>query len=143
MSLEKIRTYDLEERFIAVMSRIKSPYMVDQDILNVIFEGDVHFLDGAWNYEYHLPIWSPDYADQLPFETLAVYQKSRENAKIVHFAGSKSRGVILSMTWPAGFGNMPAGRLLRRNPVSQSFNAASERSKRNQRKKSVMWTIIC
>ncbi len=89
MSLEKIRTYDLEERFIAVMSRIKSPYMVDQDILNVIFEGDVHFLDGAWNYEYHLPIWSPDYADQLPFETLAVYQKSRENAKIVHFAGSK------------------------------------------------------
>lgn len=89
MNLEKMRTYDVEHEFITVMSRIKSPYMVDQDILNVIFKDDTYMLDGFWNYEYHLPIWNPNYAEELPLKVLAEYHYSKEHAKIIHFAGSK------------------------------------------------------
>ncbi len=89
MSLDKIRSVGIEKKFAEVMNRVKSPYMVDQDILNVIFQDDVYFLPGYWNYEYHLPIWNPGYRNELPLKILEDYLFSKENAKIVHFAGSK------------------------------------------------------
>lgn len=89
MNLKKMRTYDIESDFITVMGRIKSPYMVDQDVLNVMFQHDVMLLDGSWNYEYHLSIWHPNYAAELPVKVLEHYHHSKKHARIVHFAGSK------------------------------------------------------
>lgn len=63
--------------------------MVDQDVLNVMFQHDVMLLDGSWNYEYHLPIWHPNYAADLPVKVLEQYHHSKKHAQIVHFAGSK------------------------------------------------------
>lgn len=89
MSLAKMRAADVKDKFVEVMNRVKSPYMVDQDILNVIFQDDVCLLPGCWNYEYHLPIWHREYRLELPATVLEDYLQSREQAKIVHFAGSK------------------------------------------------------
>ena len=56
----------------------------DQDVLNVLCQGKIHILDGAWNY-----LFGNTLIKNLPDSLYSEYLASKENPKIVHFAGER------------------------------------------------------
>ena len=63
------------------------PKFHDQDVNNYLYRGRVKYLDPRWNCEYHIPIWSPNWRNQMPLLLLNDYEKSRKNPFIIHYAG--------------------------------------------------------
>ncbi len=60
----------------------------DQDVLNMVCEGHVRFLDNAWNVMVHLhnvPAQLPEFF--APLYIYEGYQKALENPKCIHYAG--------------------------------------------------------
>ena len=49
MNLKKLREIDFEDKFIQLLSSVKFDVAQDQDYLNVICNGHVHFIDETWN----------------------------------------------------------------------------------------------
>ncbi|MBJ7534580.1 hypothetical protein JDN40_10735 [Rhodomicrobium vannielii ATCC 17100] len=83
LDIERIRILGLMDQLISEIG--KKPYwLVDQDILNIVFEGKVRFIDSRWNFLidnngiYHL----------LPPELYASYLESSLAPNVVHFVGS-------------------------------------------------------
>lgn len=56
----------------------------DQDVLNVLCEGRIHILDGAWNY-----LFGNTLMKNLPEHLYSEYLLSKAKPKIVHFAGER------------------------------------------------------
>lgn len=75
------------EVFFKTLDRIVNPVLVDQDILNVVCENRVKFLDLKWNVLYQLPIWDQNWKNVLPCSLLNEYIESRKNPYIIHYAG--------------------------------------------------------
>lgn len=88
-NVEQCKKENVVEKLVSTLERIKEPNFPDQDILNIVCEGRVLFLDLRWNVEYHIPIWSPDWMQTMPAGILNDYMVSRKEPWIVHFAGGK------------------------------------------------------
>jgi len=78
------------QQCLEALARVKMPRYVDQDIMNMVCEGKVHFLESAWNVENHLPIWNSfaQLADTLPYNVYREYYKTVRRAKYLHFTGA-------------------------------------------------------
>ena len=63
----------------------------DQDVLNVVCEGKVLLIDGSWDY-----LQDFGWISFLPAWLQKEYNKTRENVKIVHFAGQRKPWVTNS-----------------------------------------------
>jgi lipopolysaccharide biosynthesis glycosyltransferase len=61
-------------------------WFLDQDIMNKVFYGRVHYLPGEWNV-YHGNGNTDDFFPNLKFETYMGFLQSRKNPKMIHFAG--------------------------------------------------------
>ena len=55
MNLAEMRRFDFENRFIELLNKYKFRVAQDQDYLNVICKGHVHFIDETWN-QMPLPV---------------------------------------------------------------------------------------
>jgi len=60
----------------------------DQDILNSIFETTVKLVSCKWNFQYHIPMYHPDYLDVITGEYKEEYLSASENPCIIHFTSS-------------------------------------------------------
>ncbi len=80
---------DILKKLVSTLIRLKNPSFHDQDVLNVVCENRVLFLDPRWNVEYHIPIWTPNWKEVLPVGMLNDYIASREDPWIIHFSGAK------------------------------------------------------
>ncbi|MDF7676735.1 DUF4422 domain-containing protein [Neisseriaceae bacterium ESL0693] len=90
--LLNIQQMNLENTFDKFMDILVNqldgePKFHDQDILNKAFENRTTFLDLRWNVLYHIPIFSPNWQEQMPASLLYPYIESRAEPYIVHFAG--------------------------------------------------------
>lgn len=56
----------------------------DQDVLNVLCQGRIHILEGAWNY-----LFGNTLMKNLPEHLYSEYLASESSPKIVHFAGER------------------------------------------------------
>lgn len=59
-------------------------YYVEQDILNIVFDGRVKLLDSRWN----VPAHSAEFMELSPYSDYQSFLKARRNPGIIHFAAS-------------------------------------------------------
>lgn len=78
-----------EEKCWQTWQSIPRPQFADQDILNVAAQGHIHFLDLAWNVEWHIPIMFPQFRQQIPQPLLSQYLNALENPKFLHYCSSQ------------------------------------------------------
>ncbi|WP_338574377.1 DUF4422 domain-containing protein [Erwinia billingiae] len=64
----------------------QSFWFLDQDIMNKVFHGRVHYLPLEWNV-YHGNGHTDTFYPNLTFSTYSRYLKARQNPKMIHFAG--------------------------------------------------------
>lgn len=93
MDLEKWRNNDLVERCLAYERGNRSKLLFhDQDVLNVVLEGDVAWLHPKWNM-FDLFMHSPTRRKMkrkpmAPY-SVEMFEEAAANPKIMHFTGSK------------------------------------------------------
>ncbi|CAI1542573.1 DUF4422 domain-containing protein [Serratia ficaria] len=83
-----IRKMNQENTFSSLMDALKSKtyWFLDQDIMNKVFHGRVHYLPLEWNV-YHGNGNTEDFFPNLPFSTYMRFLEARSNPKMIHFAG--------------------------------------------------------
>lgn len=67
-------------------------HLVDQDVLNSYFQGDIKFIDQAWDYEYFFDIYEESKLKSLlnvPDEIYKALLSAKYTPKIIHFDGEK------------------------------------------------------
>ncbi|MFJ3001707.1 DUF4422 domain-containing protein [Serratia liquefaciens] len=77
-----------ENTFSSLMDAMKSKtyWFLDQDIMNKVFHGRVHYLPMEWNV-YHGNGNTEDFFPNLPFKTYMNFLEARRDPKMIHFAG--------------------------------------------------------
>ncbi|CAI0841436.1 MULTISPECIES: DUF4422 domain-containing protein [Serratia] len=83
-----IKKMNQENTFSSLMDALKSKtyWFLDQDIMNKVFHGRVHYLPLEWNV-YHGNGNTEDFFPNLPFSTYMRFLEARSNPKMIHFAG--------------------------------------------------------
>ena len=74
-------------RCMEKLKQIGKPLFVDQDIINIIANGRVTYLDIQWNYGMHIK--NPTEFSQLPARIYNCIVSQRKNIKILHMTGDK------------------------------------------------------
>lgn len=87
-NIQQMITENSLEAFLNTLDRIENPVLVDQDILNIVCENRVKFLDLKWNVLYQIPIWDKNWKNKLPCSILNEYIESRHKPYIIHYAGA-------------------------------------------------------
>ena len=77
-NISKIKYDDFKKRFFDVLQNYKLPFL-DQDILNIIFEGKCKLIDLEWNYQYHLLNTNPNLREFKKIDD------ADKNPKIIHY----------------------------------------------------------
>ena len=83
-----VKEMNKENIFEKLMKELKgqSFWFLDQDIMNKVFHGRVHYLPLEWNV-YHGNGHTDSFYPNLVFSTYSRYLKARQNPKMIHFAG--------------------------------------------------------
>ncbi|WP_455844820.1 DUF4422 domain-containing protein [Pantoea agglomerans] len=86
--LFNIKQMNIEKTYIDLIQTMKSRsfWFLDQDIMNKVFYGRVHYLPLRWNV-YHGNGNTDDFFPNLTFSTYMQFLESRKNPKMIHFAG--------------------------------------------------------
>lgn len=66
----------------------KNLFFPDQDILNSLFEDTVKLVSCKWNFQYHTPMYHPDYLDIITGEEKEEYISASQNPCIIHYTSS-------------------------------------------------------
>lgn len=80
---------NIEEKFFNELKKHDNLLYPDQDLLNIVCEGKVKFIEPVWNYMWHFSrMQNSNNKDlHLPFEIYNDYIKNSATANIVHFTG--------------------------------------------------------
>lgn len=65
--------------------KITKLFYLDQDILNVIFENTTKLVSCKWNFQYHIPIYHPDYLNIITGKYKEDFIASGEKPCIIHY----------------------------------------------------------
>ena len=84
--IKAINKSDFKKNIIKTMKSLQNPQYPDQDILNVAAEGHVFFLDGTWNYEWHLWFFHDNLENKLPAHVYSDYLKNRAKPAFLHYS---------------------------------------------------------
>ena len=77
---------DFTKKAINELIRVKTPYAVEQCILNIMFEDKVKILDWSWNYNC---CWYEYTYRYLPQNLKKELNNAKKHPKIIHFSGFK------------------------------------------------------
>ena len=86
--IHKLQQFDFTEKCLNLLQKIKKPFYVDQDILNCVLDGLVLNLDLSWNLEWHLPIFTPRFKQEIPDYLYQQYTVAYNAPKIIHFTSN-------------------------------------------------------
>lgn len=84
LNLKNLDTKKYSER-LNQACREKNLFFPDQDILNVIFEDTTKYVSCKWNFQYHIPIYHPDYMDIITGDYKEEYIQASIAPCIIHF----------------------------------------------------------
>ncbi|MBK1992458.1 glycosyltransferase family 8 protein, partial [Campylobacter sp. 2018MI35] len=73
------------QRCLETLKYLERPPIVDQDVINSAFDGDISFLDSKWNFTWNLPIKHPNFSNLLPDELVDEALKMINNPYIIHY----------------------------------------------------------
>jgi lipopolysaccharide biosynthesis glycosyltransferase len=79
-----------EDTFTLLLQALKEQnyWFLDQDIMNKVFYGHVHYLPMVWNV-YHGNGNTDDFFPNLKFSTYMRFLKARAHPKMIHYAGDQ------------------------------------------------------
>lgn len=77
----------------------------DQDILNAVYEGDVHFIDQRWNV-FHGNGHTKSFYEKLPASMRNNYFNSRNDPFIIHYAGENKPWTVFDVDFSEEFWNI-------------------------------------
>lgn len=81
MNLQKMRQSNTEAAFIkSVKKNLERLCWPDQDVINIVLEGKIKYLDLAWNFQCYLEKSPYDFKEDE-------FKRARRNPNIVHFIG--------------------------------------------------------
>ena len=88
-NIEKMQQFNFTEKCIQKLKEIKKPRTVDQDILNIVCESHITYLDFSWNYCWH-PYFScfSVMKECLPFDNFTIWLNGMNNSKIIHYTSN-------------------------------------------------------
>lgn len=89
LNLTAMRKDKVAKKILQTMEGAGNLRFPDQDVLNMVCEGHVQYLDGRWNVEYHIPLCAPNYRQVLTAEETAEYERCYADPWILHFCGSR------------------------------------------------------
>ncbi|HEB7538874.1 TPA: DUF4422 domain-containing protein, partial [Campylobacter coli] len=79
----------LENKFtqkcLDTLKYLEHPPIVDQDVINSAFEGDISFLDSRWNFTWNLPIKYPNFLSLFPKEFVKDILKMINEPYVIHY----------------------------------------------------------
>ncbi len=88
LDIPKLIEFDFTHKCVTALQEIEKPIFVDQDVLNSVFDGNIHYFDISWNVEWHLPIVAELLMNELPNDLYLAYMQSRKCPKIIHYSGN-------------------------------------------------------
>ncbi|TLD80919.1 glycosyltransferase family 8 protein [Helicobacter sp. MIT 05-5293] len=77
---------NLCEQCLETLAHLESPIYPDQDVLNIVAEGKVAFLQGCWSVENHILVYEY-FLSNLPAQELELYKQDLASVKILQYAG--------------------------------------------------------
>lgn len=77
------------EQCINTLASLNKPIYPDQDVLNIVCENKVSFIEQLYNVENHIVVFHRDGLHYLSDEDLEAYIKSIENVVILHYSGDR------------------------------------------------------
>lgn len=88
-NIAQMKKEHFTEKCLAALQQVKTPRYVDQDIMNMVCEGKVYFLEAVWNVENHLYIYHSraSLLQDLPYQYYQTYQNAVYRANYLHFSG--------------------------------------------------------
>lgn len=87
LNLTQWRKVNLTSQLLQCLAKIKTPKLVDQDILNSVCQGKVKFIPMNWNYTWHIPYVDGTYYEHIGSPLNKQYQNAKEHPYIIHFTG--------------------------------------------------------
>ena len=89
-NIPKMLENNIEEKLLDRLNEIGEPMIVDQDIYNSVCQNEVRFVEPVWNYDRNIELLIDeyDYSNDEINKIIKIYEKIKENPKIIHFAGS-------------------------------------------------------
>ena len=86
-NIKKLIKYNYTQKCVDVLTQIVNPLYVDQDVLNVICEEKIRFIDLNWNIEWCIPIYYSK--EEIEFFEKNIYRfyEVYNNPKIMHYCG--------------------------------------------------------
>jgi lipopolysaccharide biosynthesis glycosyltransferase len=100
-NINALRRENVEERLIKLLNG-KVFWFPDQDIMNLVAEGRVHFLDYRWNVLHGNGDVEAFYV-QLPPDIFDKYVESRRDPFIIHFAGERKPWKVFDIDYADRF----------------------------------------
>ena len=87
LNLKNLRNNDTEKELISTLIKVNKPYYVDQDILNIVFQNKVCYIEPNWNVEWSIPILFKNKVTDLSANLYKEYLKAYANPYIIHYCG--------------------------------------------------------
>ncbi|KAB0575056.1 DUF4422 domain-containing protein, partial [Helicobacter pullorum NCTC 12824] len=84
-NIKKCLTNNFTQKCLDTLKYLENPPIVDQDVINSAFEGDISFLDSRWNFTWNLPIRYPDFLNLSPKEFIKDILKMINDPYIIHY----------------------------------------------------------
>lgn len=91
IDVQRMKENNNQEKLIK-KSLERAYHLVDQDVLNSYFQGDIKLIDQAWDYEYFFDIYEENRLKSLlnvPDEIYKILLQAKYAPKIIHFDGEK------------------------------------------------------
>ena len=84
-NIKKCLTNNFTQKCLDALKYLENPPIVDQDVINSAFEGDISFLDSRWNFAWNLPIRYPDFLNSFSKEFIKDILKIINDHYIIHY----------------------------------------------------------
>lgn len=86
--IDKCLKFNLLNKCLAMLEHNIEFMYPDQDILNVVMENNVCYINKEWNVENHILSFKRNSLNDFSFDQYSIYNKALNNVKILHFSGS-------------------------------------------------------
>ncbi|WP_300754294.1 DUF4422 domain-containing protein [uncultured Brachyspira sp.] len=85
--IKKCIDMDLESLFKEALNKVAEPKNHDQDLLNLIFQKNIMYIDISWNVMWSIPFVFNNMTMLWPVDYYLEYLKTYNNYKILHYCG--------------------------------------------------------
>ncbi|HDZ5197098.1 TPA: hypothetical protein RTH92_001313, partial [Campylobacter jejuni] len=84
-NIQKCLKMDFTQKCLNKLQELKDPPLVDQDVLNAVFEGDIHYISLKWNCLWNVSYRIPNFKILYSKDFLKDYQEAERDPYIIHY----------------------------------------------------------